>query len=263
MQRIFAIAWLTWKAALRFRLFLVIAVLLLAAVVGLPLVHQGRRHGARVHADYSDLHVERHHGAARAFDALAVVRHAGARHRGMPDPGGRDEADCALANLAGQMAGHRVAERGVAGDCRARAFMACCNGARRSCRRRSRKFCASRCWWRAARRNGGPESRKLTRRTEQTVAGTFESNPDVDARICRRSGKQIREQVKADLSTGAAGLYRANGRLIWGSPKIICTASRCNCASNSIRRKEARPARLSRCGRSACRERPMSGAASR
>jgi hypothetical protein len=38
MQKIFAIAWLTWKAALRFRLFLVIAVLLLAAVVGLPLI---------------------------------------------------------------------------------------------------------------------------------------------------------------------------------------------------------------------------------
>jgi len=38
MQRIFAIAWLTWKAALRFKLFLVIAVLLIAAVVGLPLV---------------------------------------------------------------------------------------------------------------------------------------------------------------------------------------------------------------------------------
>ena len=38
MQRIFAIAWLTWKAALRFRLFLVIAGLLLAAVVGLPLI---------------------------------------------------------------------------------------------------------------------------------------------------------------------------------------------------------------------------------
>jgi hypothetical protein len=38
MQRIFAIAWLTWKAALRFRLFLVIAVLLLGAVVGLPLI---------------------------------------------------------------------------------------------------------------------------------------------------------------------------------------------------------------------------------
>ncbi len=38
MQRLFAICWLTWKAAFRFRLFLVIAVLLLAAVVGLPLL---------------------------------------------------------------------------------------------------------------------------------------------------------------------------------------------------------------------------------
>jgi hypothetical protein len=38
MQRILAIAWLTWKAALRFKLFLVIAVLLVGAVVGLPLI---------------------------------------------------------------------------------------------------------------------------------------------------------------------------------------------------------------------------------
>jgi ABC-type transport system involved in multi-copper enzyme maturation permease subunit len=38
MQRILAIAWLTWKAALRFKLFLVIAALLILAVVGLPLV---------------------------------------------------------------------------------------------------------------------------------------------------------------------------------------------------------------------------------
>src|ERR1051325_2575821 len=38
MQRLFAIAWLTWKAALRFRLFLVVAGLLLASVVGLPLL---------------------------------------------------------------------------------------------------------------------------------------------------------------------------------------------------------------------------------
>src|SRR5436190_9869702 len=38
MQRLFAIAWLTWKAAFRFRLFLVITVLLLASVVGLPLL---------------------------------------------------------------------------------------------------------------------------------------------------------------------------------------------------------------------------------
>ncbi|HEX9046541.1 MAG TPA: ABC transporter permease [Verrucomicrobiae bacterium] len=40
MQRILAIAWLTWKAALRFKLFLVIAALLVLAVVGLPLVIQ-------------------------------------------------------------------------------------------------------------------------------------------------------------------------------------------------------------------------------
>src|SRR5438034_8523938 len=38
MQRLLAIAWLTWKAAFRFRLFLVLAVLLLGAVVGLPLL---------------------------------------------------------------------------------------------------------------------------------------------------------------------------------------------------------------------------------
>src|SRR5437016_42092 len=38
MQRTLAIAWLTWKAAFRFRLFLVIAVLLLACVVGLPIL---------------------------------------------------------------------------------------------------------------------------------------------------------------------------------------------------------------------------------
>lgn len=38
MQRVVAITWLTWKAAVRFRLFLVVTVLLLAAVVGLPLL---------------------------------------------------------------------------------------------------------------------------------------------------------------------------------------------------------------------------------
>ena len=38
MQRILAIAWLTWKAAIRFRLFAVVAALLVLAVVGLPLI---------------------------------------------------------------------------------------------------------------------------------------------------------------------------------------------------------------------------------
>jgi ABC-type transport system involved in multi-copper enzyme maturation permease subunit len=38
MQRLLAIAWLTWKAAVRFRLFIVVAVLLVGAVVGLPIL---------------------------------------------------------------------------------------------------------------------------------------------------------------------------------------------------------------------------------
>src|SRR5438477_4486163 len=38
MQRLLAIGWLTWKAAFRFRLFLVVAVLLLGSVVALPLL---------------------------------------------------------------------------------------------------------------------------------------------------------------------------------------------------------------------------------
>src|SRR6266550_4799460 len=38
MQRVLAITWLTWKAAFRFRLFIIVAGLLLAAVVGLPLM---------------------------------------------------------------------------------------------------------------------------------------------------------------------------------------------------------------------------------
>src|SRR4051794_36327620 len=38
MQQLLAISWLTWKAALRFRLFLVVSVLLLGSVVLLPLL---------------------------------------------------------------------------------------------------------------------------------------------------------------------------------------------------------------------------------
>src|SRR5207237_4644873 len=38
MQAILAVAWLTGKAAFRFRLFLVLCLLLLATVVGLPLL---------------------------------------------------------------------------------------------------------------------------------------------------------------------------------------------------------------------------------
>ncbi len=40
MQPLLAIAWLTWKAAFRFRLFLVVAVLLLAVRGGFAVIDQ-------------------------------------------------------------------------------------------------------------------------------------------------------------------------------------------------------------------------------
>jgi hypothetical protein len=46
-QGVVAIAWLTWKAAFRFRLFLVLTVLLLGAVVGLPWMLQDPRFTAQ------------------------------------------------------------------------------------------------------------------------------------------------------------------------------------------------------------------------
>ncbi|NGO38009.1 hypothetical protein G4L39_01170 [Limisphaera ngatamarikiensis] len=47
MKPVWAIAWLTWKAAFRYRLFWVICLLLLASVVGLPLIlkHDGTARG--------------------------------------------------------------------------------------------------------------------------------------------------------------------------------------------------------------------------
>ncbi|MDW8311043.1 MAG: hypothetical protein RMK20_16850, partial [Verrucomicrobiales bacterium] len=38
MRQLLAMMWLTWKAAFRFRLFIVIAVLLLTSVVALPVL---------------------------------------------------------------------------------------------------------------------------------------------------------------------------------------------------------------------------------
>ena len=38
MQRVFAVTWLTWKAAFRYRLFWVLSALLLLSVIGLPLL---------------------------------------------------------------------------------------------------------------------------------------------------------------------------------------------------------------------------------
>ncbi len=192
MQRILAIAWLTWKAALRFKLFLVIAVLVDRRGRRPAAGHQGRRHGAGFHADHPDLHVERHHGAARTFDALAGVRHAGARHRGMPDPGRRHQADGALADLAGQMAGHRDAERGVAGDFRRRVFMACCE-------------------WRATKL---PAAEQKDLRTQVLVArGSAKEQVDA-AEIDAETEQVLQERLKSSPvdNGGFAGSAQANPR---------------------------------------------------
>src|ERR1043166_9133108 len=71
--------------------------------------------GGVIPAESHHLHTERCHRFTRAVHPLAGLWHAGARHRGMPDPGRGGEADCSLADLAGQMAGTHVAECRVAG----------------------------------------------------------------------------------------------------------------------------------------------------
>ena len=89
MQRLFAIAGLTWKAALRFRLFLVIAVLLLASVVGLPLLIEddGTARGfTQILLTYTLSVIT----ALLGLSTLAGLWHVGARHRGMLDVGGGD-----------------------------------------------------------------------------------------------------------------------------------------------------------------------------
>ena len=118
MQRLLAITWLTWKAALSVPAVSGHRRVVAGGGGGFADGGPGRRHGARVHPDFADVHFERHHRVARPFDPLAGVRHAGARHRGMPDAGRGDQTHRALADLAGQMARHHVAERGAAGPVR-------------------------------------------------------------------------------------------------------------------------------------------------
>ncbi len=78
MQQLLAIAWLTWKAAFRFRLFLVLAVLLLASVVGLPILikDDGTARGfTQILLTYTLSVIT---ASAGFVDAVACVRHTGA-----------------------------------------------------------------------------------------------------------------------------------------------------------------------------------------
>ena len=122
MQRILAIAWLTWKAALRFKLFLVIAVLLILAVVGLPMVIQddGTARGfTQILLTYTLSAITGLLGLSTLWLACGTL----ARDIEECQIRRRHETDCTLANLAvGDEARRCVAERGAAGDFRRDAF---------------------------------------------------------------------------------------------------------------------------------------------
>ena len=204
MQRIFAIAWLTWKAALRFRLFLAIAVLLLAAVVGLPVLikDDGTARGfTQILLTYTLSTIT----GLLGFSTLwLVVRHAGARHRGMPDPGRRDEADCALADLAGQVARHRDAERGTAGDFR-RVRLWPAAMAWRIYRRRSKKILREQVL--VARGSARPPNldAEIDAETRQVLQERLKANPNWRVRRIAGSGKSNPRAGQGGLSNSATG----------------------------------------------------------
>jgi len=94
MQRLLAIATLTWKAAFRFRLFWVLTVLLLGSVVVLPLLlkDDGTARGfTQILLTYTLSVITTLLGF---YHPLARLRHARARCRGVPDADGGGEADC-------------------------------------------------------------------------------------------------------------------------------------------------------------------------
>ena len=163
MQRILAIAWLTWKAALRFKLFLVIAALLILAVVGLPLVikDDGTARGfTQIILTYTLSAITALLGLSTLWLSCGTLA--------------RDIEECQIQVVAtkpiarwqiwlGKWLGIvslNAALLAISGAC----VYGCCNGARRNCRRRNRKFCASRFWSRAARRSRKERTRKLTRK---------------------------------------------------------------------------------------------------
>jgi len=160
MQRLLAIAWLTWKAAFRFRLFLVIAVLLLAAVVGLPMVikDDGTARGfTQILLTYTLSVITGLLGLSTLWLACGTLA--------------RDIEECQMQVVAtkpiarwqiwlGKWLGImslNAALLALSGAC----VTACCNGGRRNCRRRNKPFCVSRCWWRAVRPGNKTTTQKL------------------------------------------------------------------------------------------------------
>jgi hypothetical protein len=140
MQRILAISWLTWKAALRFKLFLVIAALLILAVVGLPLVikDDGTARGfTQIILTYTLSAITALLGLSTLWLSCGTLA--------------RDIEECQIQVVAtkpiarwqiwiGKWLGIMSLNALRCWRFPARAFMACCNGARQSCRRREQKI---------------------------------------------------------------------------------------------------------------------------
>ena len=207
------------------------AALLAAAVVGLPLMlkDDGTAKGlTQILLTYTLSAVTTLLGLRHA---LALLRHAGQGRRGMPDAGGRGQTDRPLANLAGQMAGHSLAQRHACWRCPARPFLACLQ-------------------WRASRL---PADQQEILHKEIFVARASARRPPLDfrrrwtsimqervKRYPRLTGLQIAElrqqiagQLNAEYTEVPPGYPAPVGQLTCTRCATVCATNRSNCASSS------------------------------
>ena len=207
MQRILAIAWLTWKAALRFKLFLVIAALLILGGRRPAAGHQGRRHGAgftQIILTYTLSAITALLGLSTLWLACGTLA--------------RDIEECQIQVVAtkpvarwqiwlGKWLGIvslNAALLAISGGVRLR-LVAMARHA--ICRRRSRKSCASRSWWPAARPRRPAMRPKLKRTPTQILQETLKASAGDSAADLPELRKQIREHGQGGFASGAAELY--------------------------------------------------------
>ena len=195
MKRILAIAGLTWKSAFRYRLFWILAALLAAAVVGLPLMlkDDGTAKGlTQILLTYTLSAVATLLGIATLWLSCGTLA------RDVEEcqiANGRGQTHRPLANLAGQMAGHSWAERHVAGAGRRRHFYLAAMARRAVSRPTNKKFCATKFLSRAPRiKERAPD---LTPKIEKVMQEADQANPSPRPGELPEIRKQVTEQVKA------------------------------------------------------------------
>ena len=252
MQRIFAIAWLTWKAALRFRLFLVIAVLLLAAVVGLPLVikDDGTARGfTQILLTYTLSAITALLGLSTLWLACGTLA--------------RDIEECQIQVVATKpIARWQIWLGKWLGIVSLNAALLAMSGA-----------CVfGLLQWRAAKlpaaeqnvlreqvlvaRGSAKEPNneaEIEAETEQILQERLKNSP-VDKADVPEVRKQIREQVKADFQLVPPGYQRAWQIDLGFAKNFLHGQAAATAREIQLGAKKSRPARSSPCGRSACRE---------